>query len=144
MLVKREVKAFALAPLPVVLPVLLMCGAILAEPPQHAADAFVVMFQSLAIIYGVTLVIGLPVHLLLRRKRQLALSSYLALTVLEVALVAGAAAIWDRLHRSSVTSNPFALHMWSAYGIKLTLVFAFLAALSASIFWSVAVRRPRS
>lgn len=144
MLGKREVKAFALAPLPMVLPVLLMSGAILAGPPQHAADAFVVMFQSLVAIYGATLLIGMPIHLLLRRNRQLGLRSYLVLTVMAVTLIAGAAAIWDRLHRSPVNSNPFALHLWSAYGIKLTFVFALLAALSASIFWSVAVRQQRS
>jgi len=140
----REAKAFALAPLPVVGPMLIMFGAIAIVTPSEGARVFGAMLGLLVWTYGVTLLIGVPVHLLLQRTRQTALTAYIGLTFLTVSLIAGLFALWDRLSPRGKNDNPFALHMWSSYGLKIALVFAALASLSAAIFWCVAIRRPKS
>ena len=142
---KREIKAFALAPLPVVTPVLLMFGFILVEAPRDGASVFGATLVMVLLIYGVTLLIGLPVHWMLQRKGQTALVAYLGFTVLAVFVLSGAFAVWNQLAPIYADGNPHSLrHMWSGYGVTMTLVFAALASLSASIFWCAAVMPPKS
>jgi hypothetical protein len=144
MLGRREVMGFALAPLPVLGPLLLGFVAILfAHPPSDGGSAIDAMLQLILMGYGATLVIGLPVHLVLRWRRRSSLSAYLGLTVLSIAFIGGAFAVSDRFFPPVPDTNPFRLHMWSRFGIGVTLAFAIAAGLSASVFWRVAVRQRR-
>lgn len=141
---KREIIAFVLAPLPVVGPVVIMIGIILAGFPKDWADALGAMLKITVMSYGVTLLIGLPIHLLLYRNKRTALSAYTGLAAITVAILAGTFAALDWFLPASANANPFALHMWSGFGFRITLIAVALASLSAAIFWSVAVRKPRS
>jgi hypothetical protein len=142
---RREVKAFALAPLPVVAPVLVLFGLMVFGAPRDAAAIFGPTMSMIAAIYGVTLLIGLPVHWLLQRTQRTALSAYLVLTVSVVFLLAAAFSIGNWLVPTFADGSPHSLrHMWSLYRVVMTLVCAALAALSASIFWCTAVMPQRS
>ncbi len=72
------------------------------------------------------------------------MSDYTGLASMTVIIIAGTFAALDWLIPASANDNPFALHMWSVFGLRLSLVAVALASLSAAIFWSVAVRQPRA
>ena len=141
---KREIAAFALAPLLVTAPILIMIGFILASLPKDWPSAAGAMLELLLLCYVTTLIIGIPLHILLRWNRVVTLAAYAGSTAAAIMSIAVALAILDRLIPHPSSDNPFALHMWSGFGFRMTLVGAALASLSAAIFWSVAVRRPKS
>ena len=132
---------FAFAPLPVVAPVLLMFGAILARAPIDWAAASTAMLQVLALIYGATLIVGVPLHLLLHRTRRYTLLAYIGGAVAAVVTTFGVVAIADRLRPTSANASPFALHPWSGAGVVLAIMSAFFAAIAAAIFWIIAVKQ---
>ena len=140
---KREIAAFALAPLPVVAPILIMFGLILVSLPRDWPSAAGAMLQLLLLSYGITLTIGLPLHLTLRRSGLVTLAAYAGTAAIAVVSVAVAFAIFDRVLPQRADNNPFALHLWSGFGLRMTLAGAALASLSAAIFWCVAVRPSR-
>ena len=144
---ERERKAFALAPLPVVLPLLLAIGvnAVIGDAGDGGGAAiFLAMWMVVLLGYGTALVIGIPIHLLLRRFRKTGLIYYLSLTVLPFVLLAGAIAVWLQLAPAPVLPvNPFGLYMQGGVVIKWTLAFAAIASLSATTFWYVGVRQPK-
>ena len=143
MLRRREIMGFLLAPLPILTPFLLMFGVILSGAPSDSASLFEAMLEIVLLGYGATLLIGLPIHLVLRWKRQSGLSAYLALSVMSTLLIASILAVLERLFPPTVEDNPFGMVMWSRFGVTVTLTFAIIAALSAWVFWRVAVRQPR-
>jgi hypothetical protein len=140
MLGKRDVIGFALAPLPVLAPLLLAFAATLFTAPPDLADRLQAMIELVLMSYGTTLLIGLPVHLILRWKRRRSLAAYLSVTVTGVLLIGAAIAIGELLFPPSAPGNPHALRMLGSQGVMATLVFAVIASVSAWLFWIVAVR----
>jgi len=143
MLRGREITGFALAPLPALAPFILMFAAILFDQPDHRADVLWIIIQILLLGYGVTLLFGVPIHLVLRRKRLTKIGPYLALSVLSALLIAGLLALRQRLFGHVSANHPFPVHLWGRAGVGLALMLASAAALSASVFWAVAVREPQ-
>lgn len=145
---EREIKAFALAPLPVVVPLLFATGVNVVVGDMGDATGADILLAMLALVlfsYGATFFIGIPIHLVLRRFQKTALIYYLSLTVLPFVLLAGAIAVWLRLAAAPVPPvNPFGLYMQGGGVIKWTLAFAAVASLSATTFWYAGVRQPKS
>jgi hypothetical protein len=145
---ERVIKAFALAPLPVVVPLLLATGvnAVVGDTGDAtSADIFVVMLALVLLSYGATFFVGIPVHFVLRRFRRAALIDYLSLTVAPFVLLAGAIAVWRLLAPAPAPPvNPFGLYAEGGTFIKWILAFAAVASLSAATFWYVGVRQPKS
>jgi hypothetical protein len=145
---EREIKAFALAPLPVVVPLLFAIGVnVVLGDTGDAAGAGIFLFMLAVVLfsYCATFFIGIPIHLVLRRFQKTALIYYLSLTVLPFVLLAGAIAVWLRLAPAPVPPvNPFGLYMQGGVVIKWTLAFAAIASLSATTFWYAGVRQPKS
>ena len=144
----REIKAFAIAPLPVVVPLLLAIGvnAVVGDTgTAGAAGIFLAMLAFVLFSYGATFMIGLPIHLVLRRFQKIGLINYLSLTALPFILLAGAIAVWLQLAPAPVPPvNPFGLYMQGGVVIKWTLAFGAIASLSATTFWYAGVRQPQS
>ncbi len=145
---EREMKAFALAPLPVVILLVLGIGvnAMVGDTGDAGrADIFLAMSAFVVFGYGATFSIGIPIHLLLRRFQKTGLIYYLSLTVLPFVLLAGAIAVWHQLAPAPVPPvNPLSLYMQVGVAIKWTLAFAAIASLSATTFWYAGVRQPKS
>jgi hypothetical protein len=142
---KREILGFTLAPLPVLAPLLLMFGLLfLAAQPGESAILLGEMLKLVLAAYGLTILIGLPIHLFLRWRRWNSLRAYLGLSVLGAFLVGGVLAVRQRLSPPPMAENPFGLHMWGRAGIAVAITLAILFALSAWVFWRTAVRRPQS
>ena len=145
---EREIRAFSLAPLPVIVPLLLAIGInVVVGGTGDAPGPGIILFMLVLVLlsYGVTFFIGIPIHLALRRFQRAALIDYLSLTVLPFVLLAGAIAVWLRLAPAPAPPvNPFGLYMQGGVVIKWTLAFAAIAALTATTFWYAGVRQPRS
>lgn len=145
---EREIKAFVLTPLPVVVPLLFLTGAnaVLGDTGDAGvADIFLAMPAFVLLSYGATLMIGIPIHLMLRRFRKTGLIHYLSAAVLPFMLLAGAIAVWLRLTPTPAPPvNPFGLFMQGAVAIKRTLAFCAITALSATTFWYTGVRQRKS
>jgi hypothetical protein len=146
---EREMRAFALTPLPVLALALLMSMSTAVR--DRSGDEFLISLVGTVILtaflYGAIILIGVPIHLLLRRLRKTALGYYLGLAVVPIVLLGVGLAIWARqtLKPLSPSENPFGLlRLWASGGIATTLTFAAIAALSASTFWYAGVRRPKS
>ena len=144
MLTKRELIGFAVAPLPVVGPLLLMFTVILSSAPPDSGAAFEAAAELVLGSYLATLLIGLPIHLILRWKRRTSLAAHLGSTVVGASLPAGFALAYQALFPRWAGDNPFALTMWSRAGVTATLTFVAVACLCGWIFWAVAVRRRRT
>lgn len=93
--------------------------------------------------YLATLILGLPIHLFLRRRWRTGLLAYLGLTIMAVAVASGLALLLENQFAER-GNNPFAFTLWSRNGFILTLLFAAVACLCAFTFWFVAVRRSRT
>lgn len=132
---------FALAPLPVVAPVLLMFAAIVSSVPPDSEAALQAAAELVVAFYVAAVLVGLPIHLILRWKQQTSLVAYLGSTVVGAALAGGLILALQGL--SSANDNPFAITMWSAAGITATLTFVAIACLCATVFWIVAIRPSR-
>jgi len=145
---EREINAFALAPLPVLVPLLFATGvkAVVGDMGDATgADIFLAMLALVLFGYGAALLIGVPIHLVLRRFHKTALIDYLSLTVLPFVLLAGAIAVWLRLAAAPTPPvNPFGLYMQGGVVIKWTLAFAAIASLSATTFWYAGLRQPKT
>lgn len=140
MLSKREILGFALAPLPLIAPLLLMFAVVVFSAPTDRSSAVNAAFQLLVMAYGATFVIGVPVHLALRYRCRNSLAAYLGLTVSVIITICGVLALTERVLPPSVDDNPFRFQMWSRTGLTMMLALASAAALSAYVFWRVAVR----
>ena len=125
----RLVRGFGSAPLPVL-------AALLVLNPRDFLDA------SMPIAFGLTLLVGVPVHLLLRCRGKESLGAYLGLTAIaSLAVLLVAAAI---LHALRDPANPFAFSfedMWSGRGVIVTMLFILCASITAALFWWIAVRK---
>ncbi|MES2058457.1 MAG: hypothetical protein V4564_21145 [Pseudomonadota bacterium] len=144
----REIKAFALAPLPVLVPLLVAIGinaVVGGTGDAGGADILLAMLAFVLFGYGTTFLIGIPIHLVLRRFRKTGLIYYLSLTVLPFVLLAGAIAVWLQLAPAPAPPvNPFSLYAQGGGAIKWTLAFGAIASLSATTFWYAGVRQPKS
>ena len=144
----REIRAFALAPLPFLVPQLLAMGLRAVVGDTGDAGYAGVLFAMLAfalLSYFATLLIGVPIHLVLRRFEKRGLLYYTVLAVLPFVLVAGTIAVWVQLAPATVPPvNPFSVLANVGEAIKWTLAFAAIASLSATTFWYVGVRQPKS
>jgi hypothetical protein len=142
---RQEIKAFALAPLPVLVPLLLAIGvnAVVGDTGDAGATGvFLAMLAFTLFGYGTTVLIGLPIHLVLQRSHKVGLINYLSLTILPFALFAGAIAVWLQLASAPVPPvNPFGLYMQGSVVIEWMLVSAAIASLSAATFWYVGVKQ---
>jgi len=144
----RELKAILLAPLPVVVPLLLLIGinALAGGTGDAGGSGIALATVTLVVLsYGATFFIGIPIHLILRHFEKTALIYYLGLTVLPFVLLAGTIAVLCWLAPAPVPpTNPFGLQTQEGLVIKATLAIAAIAALSASVFWYFGVRQPKS
>lgn len=144
----REIRAFTLAPLPVLVALLLAIGinaTLGGAGDASGADTFLFMLALLMLSYGTAFAIGIPVHLLLRRFRKTSLIYYMVLAAFPFVLIAAAIAVRLRLGPAPLPPiNPFGLYMQGGLVIKWMLAFAASASLSASIFWYAGVRSPKS
>ncbi|HEX8554945.1 MAG TPA: hypothetical protein VF695_09580 [Sphingomonas sp.] len=145
---EREVKAFAMAPLPVVVPLIFSIGvkAIVGDSGDAGvAGVLLAILAFVLISYGATLLIGIPIHLVLRRFRKRDLIHYVSAAVLPFVILAGAIAVWLQLDPVPTRPvNPFSVHANGGIAIRWTLVIAAVAALSATTFWYVGVRPQQS
>ena len=144
MLSRRELLGFALAPLPVVGPVIVMFAVILSTVPPDCVAAPQAAAELVFWSYIAAVVLGLPIHLVLRWKQQTGLLAYLGLAVVAATLVSGLALGLEGQFSDWAKGNPFAFTMWSRAGVVVTLIFAAVTCLCALIFWAVAVRRIRT
>jgi hypothetical protein len=132
----------------VVAPVLISIGvnALIGDAGDGGGAAiFLAMWIVVLLSYGVALVIGIPVHLLLRRFRKTGLIYYLALAAFPFLLLATAIAVWVRFGPAPAPPiNPFSLYRQGGLVIKWMLAFAAMASLCASMFWYAGVRQPKS
>jgi hypothetical protein len=144
---EREIRAFSVAPLPWVVPLLLAVGvkAVVGDTGDAGyAGVFVAMVVFVLLSYFATLVIGAPIHLVLKLFEKTGLIYYVSLAVLPFVLLAGAIAAWTQLAPTSGTDvNPHGLYMNGGVAVKWTLVFAAIASLSATTFWYAGVRQPK-
>ncbi|AJP71045.1 hypothetical protein [Sphingomonas hengshuiensis] len=144
---EREIKAFALAPLPILVPLLLGTGfkAVIGDRGDaNAADILLIMSVLILFGYGAALSVGLPIHLALRRFHKSALVYYLIGAALPFVVLAGAIAVWLPLAPAPAPSvNPHGLYMQGGVVIKFLLAFAAVASLSATTFWYAGVRQPK-
>src|SRR4051812_25088087 len=140
---RRVVLGFVLAPLPVVGPIPLLEAILLVGMPEDGANLASDMMLMVFGGYGVCLLLGIPIHLILARKGRSDLASYLLAVVAAVFAAACMAALLELRFRPSLERNPFGWSMWSRFGISATVIAAVLSCACASIFWKVAVARPR-
>ena len=131
----RDALGFALAPLPVVLPFMLLFGYVLIDVPSDGPSAIEALIEIIAACYGATLLIGVPVHVVLRRLKLDSLGAYLSGALVGVVAVGGSAAIVSAMTPPPKSPNPFAIPI-----LTITEVLAGLALVCASVFWLVAVR----
>jgi hypothetical protein len=143
MLSKQEIIGFVLAPLPMIIPLLLLFGIILLDRPDDSWNILEAMLQIVVLGYGMCLVIGAPVHFWLRHVGETSLAPYLRLTatgIFVAGLILGGV---EKLVRTSAEENPFGLTTWSRFGLTALFCLAIATIPSAFLFWYVAVRRPR-
>lgn len=71
--------------------------------------------------------------------------SYLAAAALSAPLLVLAAALFEALFEppSTIENNPFNFTLWSPLGVRLAVLLAPCACLSAWTFWCAAVRKSR-
>ena len=141
MSLKRTIGGFVLAPLPVVAPVILLFGIILLGRPYDSASVIGAGLELVMACYGVTLLIGIPVHLLLTRLNRRSLRAYLGLTTLCAVVVVSALGLLELLLPPSLEQNPHGVVIASRAGMAAILAFGGLALLGAWIFWFVSVRQ---
>ena len=142
MLKKQEIIGFILAPLPILIPLLLLFGFVLLDRPDDSWNVMEAMLQLMVLSYGMCLVIGAPVHFWLRHIEENSLAAYLGLTtggIFVTGLILGGV---ERLTRTPAEENPFGLTTWSLFGLSALFCLAVAAIPSAFLFWYVAVRRP--
>lgn len=124
----RVLQGFVFAPLPVLAPLLVL-------NPEF-------FLTTLPLAFGLTLLVGVPVHLLLRSRGKESLGAYLgstAIASLAVLLVLAAIA-----HALRDPDNPFAFSfgmMWTARFIIVAMLFLLCTSITAAFFWWIAVRR---
>ena len=143
MLSKRELLGFTLAPLPVAAPILLTFAMILSSVPPDSEAALQAAAGLVLASYAAALLIGLPVHLILRWKQQTSLVAYLGFTFTGAGLTGASVLICCSLFSCGAEDNPFSFRTWSAAGATATLMFAALACLCAFVFWAVAIKPAR-
>ena len=141
MSLKRGAVGFALAPLPVVVPLTFLFGFILLDRPDDGESVLEALLQGILASYGAALTIGLPIHFALRKLGRYSLIAYLGATALSVAALAGVAAISAGMTPASVR-NPHGI--LSGAGLTAVLIFGALSLVCASVFWSVSVRQRHS
>jgi len=140
-LLQREVTGFALAPLPVVVPFTLLFGIILFSQPSDSASAIQAWLELVVVSYGTSLLVGVPVHVALRRLALRSLQAYLVATTLAVGAIATAVWLFQLMLPPSVQQNPHAFIITSRIGLTAILLLESVALTGASIFWLVSVRR---
>lgn len=144
---EREIRAFTLAPLPWVVPLLLAIGVnagVGDTGDAGYAGTFVAMVVFALLSYVAILLIGSPIHLVLKHFQRTGLIHYLSLAALPFVLLAGAIAAWTQLGPApGPTVNPHGVYMNGGFAIKWMLVFAAIASLSAATFWYAGVRQPK-
>lgn len=121
---------------------MLSAGAILFDQGKDTASPLWAIFQLILICYAPTFLIGLPVHLLLQWRGQTSLIAYSSVTAATVLIAFGVLAVSQRLI-APVSDNPHRLLLWSGEGVLVALGCAFVALLSACLFWTVAIRTQR-
>ena len=138
---EREAMGFALAPLPIVAPFILMFELILLDRPSDSPAVIEAGLQLILVSYGVTILIGVPVHFALRRLGRCSLRAYLGATGLGVATIGGAMGLLQQLLLPPLAEqNPHGLTLVSRAGMAAMLGFEVFALLGAWIFWHVSVR----
>lgn len=140
---EQEIRAFALAPLPWLVPLLLAAGvkAVVGDTGDAGyAGVFFAMLAFALLSYVPILLIGVPIHLVLQRFQKTRLIYYVSLAVLPFVLLAGTIAVWAQLAPVPPV-NPFSVLANAGDAIKWTLAFAAVAALSATTFWYARVRQ---
>jgi hypothetical protein len=99
------------------------------------------MVEFVQMAYGATLLIGVPVHALLRWKHRKSLKAYVSLSAASVLVVGTALVVVHELFPPH-EMVPFEITMWGR--LIATIAMAVLAALSAWVFWMVAVKQRHS
>ena len=143
MSLRREAIGFALAPLPFIAPVTLMFGVILLDQPDDSASVIAAWLELVFASYGVSLLVGVPVHLALVRLGRCSLRSYLAATTLGVTAIGVGIGLLQVLLPPSPEQNPFGLNLASRTGLTAMLLLEGLALVSAWIFWRASVRKKK-
>ncbi|MDP1028634.1 hypothetical protein Q5H91_15530 [Sphingomonas sp. KR1UV-12] len=142
MLLKREMKGFALAPLPAVLPFTLLFGIILLDQPDHSASVINAWMELVLASYGASLSVGVPVHLIHRQLRRRSLRSYLLTTTVMVLVAALGFELFRLLVLTSPEANPFGFKLATRAGLAATFVVEALALTGSWIFWRTAIDAP--
>jgi hypothetical protein len=137
----REIRGFVLAPLPTLMPLLLLFGAILFDRPSDSWNIITSMLEMGLMIYGACLLIGVPIHLRLRNRGNSRLSAYLLYTAASIVFAGLVLGSVQQIAPAPVEENPFGLTLWSRFGLTAMFGCAIAALPSALVFWYVAVRR---
>lgn len=136
---QREIKGFALAPLPALILLMLWIGLQPAADPSFVDSFFVALFL-IPIGYAATLLFGIPIHIILSRRGRSSAFAYLFATATMIAVAAIAIGILISLYPKPPTPNPFAFTMWSRDGLAAVLAFTLPALITAATFWAITVR----
>lgn len=139
----RRIWALLLAPLPAFLLTLLLAAGI-RDP---GSSVVLPVLISAAISYGAMLVLGLPADLILRRTGRIDLSWYLTIApaLLWMAMVVLSLGSAGEASRMPGDNSPFAMMsglqmLFSPLGIPFQIAVAGVAALTAGIYWRIAVQ----
>ncbi len=142
LLLKREMKGFALAPLPAVLPFTLLFGIILLDQPNDSASVIEAWMEIVVASYGASLLVGVPVHLILQRLRRRSLRSYFLTTTVVILMAALGFELFRLLIPTTPEANPFGFKLATRAGLAATLVVEALALTGSWIFWRTAIDAP--
>jgi hypothetical protein len=140
---RRVSLGFFAAPSAVLSPFILV---IAFRAPAEAWPALPIFaVHILLVAYVVTVLIGLPVHLILRAKDRHGLADYVGATAVAASLAALLVDLAGNLLSSmGPDDNPFRLTLLSRSGMTLTIIFIVAAGITAGLFWRIAIREPNS
>ncbi|MBX9796057.1 hypothetical protein [Sphingomonas sp.] len=145
--INRTIRAFLLAPLPL----FLLAGFLALRPSFGANNIVVGLTTALAGSYGLMALVGLPAHFLLRRMGMTGIATYQFVAVFLVwAVLLASVLLEPEPAPPDVTDNgPFAgissLELiFSAYGLAFAVASGAIAAVTAGLFWMLAVGPRRS
>jgi hypothetical protein len=145
MSLKREAIGFALAPLPIVVPLIFLFGFIWLDRPDDGASILSALLEGIFGSYSAAVLIGLPIHLVLHRLGWCSLLAYLGATALGVAAIVGMMMAISAAMTPTPAINPRGLLSSTGWlnstGLYAVLIFTALSLVCASVFWCVSVRK---
>jgi hypothetical protein len=129
---------FAVVPPLVLGPLAFLFGFLLPGRPIDSESVSIALVQLIFGTYGAVLLIGLPIHFLLRRLGRYNAPAYLGVTAFCIAAIFGIFALFEEM-TPSTTWNPHGI--LSSVPLSIVLIFVAIGLLCGPVFWCVSIRR---